>query len=109
MVGGQFQRAGLEVIAIDVAEELDEVDARAEAVGQGCRLAGQPEPRGPHVKPAVALRRALAEREFPDGDTLKAAKRFTRMALKPYLGGKPLKSRELFRLFVPKRPAPDAP
>lgn len=31
-----------------------------------------------------------------------AAKRFTRMALKPYLGGKPLKSRELFRQFVPK-------
>ncbi|HAZ76616.1 MAG TPA: DNA repair protein RecO, partial [Enterobacteriaceae bacterium] len=53
--------------------------------------------------------RALAEREFPDSDTLKAAKRFTRAALKPYLGGKPLKSRELFRQFVPKRPAPDAP
>lgn len=44
--------------------------------------------------------RALAEREFPDADTLKAAKRFTRMALKPYLGGKPLKSRELFRQFI---------
>ncbi len=35
--------------------------------------------------------RALAEREFPDADTLRAAKRFTRIALKPYLGGKPLK------------------
>ncbi|HHR6131895.1 TPA: DNA repair protein RecO [Providencia alcalifaciens] len=44
--------------------------------------------------------RALADREFPDTDTLKAAKRFTRMALKPYLGGKPLKSRELFRQFI---------
>lgn len=44
--------------------------------------------------------RALADREFPDADTLKAAKRFTRMALKPYLGGKPLKSRELFRQFT---------
>ncbi|WP_323084620.1 DNA repair protein RecO [Providencia alcalifaciens] len=44
--------------------------------------------------------RALADREFPDADTLKAAKRFTRMALKPYLGGKPLKSRELFRQFI---------
>lgn len=44
--------------------------------------------------------KALAAREFPDSDTLKAAKRFTRMALKPYLGGKPLKSRELFRQFV---------
>ncbi|WP_058913201.1 DNA repair protein RecO [Entomohabitans teleogrylli] len=46
--------------------------------------------------------RALFHREFPDADTLRAAKRFTRMALKPYLGGKPLKSRELFRQFVPK-------
>ena len=47
--------------------------------------------------------KALASREFPDADTLRAAKRFTRMALKPYLGGKPLKSRELFRQFVPKK------
>jgi len=39
---------------------------------------------------------ALAQREFPDSDTLRAAKRFTRIALKPYLGNKPLKSRELF-------------
>ena len=46
--------------------------------------------------------RALYEREFPDADTLRAAKRFTRIALKPYLGGKPLKSRELFRQFMPK-------
>lgn len=44
--------------------------------------------------------KALAEREFPDADTLKAAKRFTRIALKSYLGGKPLKSRELFRQFI---------
>ncbi|MBQ0535992.1 DNA repair protein RecO [Providencia huaxiensis] len=44
--------------------------------------------------------KALASREFPDTDTLKAAKRFTRLALKPYLGGKPLKSRELFRQFT---------
>jgi len=49
--------------------------------------------------------KALAEREFPDSDTLRAAKRFTRMALKPYLGGKPLKSRELFRQFSVKTPA----
>lgn len=46
--------------------------------------------------------RALAERDFPDAATLRAAKRFTRMALKPWLGGKPLKSRELFRQFTPK-------
>lgn len=44
--------------------------------------------------------KALAAREFPDAETLRAAKRFTRIALKPYLGGKPLKSRELFRQFV---------
>ena len=49
--------------------------------------------------------RALYEREFPDGDTLRAAKRFTRMALKPWLGGKPLKSQELFRQFIPKKRA----
>ncbi len=29
---------------------------------------------------------ALSTREFPDADALRAAKRFTRMALKPYLG-----------------------
>ncbi|MGE0968702.1 DNA repair protein RecO (plasmid) [Klebsiella sp. WOUb02] len=45
--------------------------------------------------------KALASREFPDSDALRAAKRFTRIALKPYLGGKPLKSRELFRQFIP--------
>ena len=47
--------------------------------------------------------KALESLEFPDVDTLRAANRFTRMALKPYLGGKPLKSRELFRQFMPKR------
>ncbi|MBD2806282.1 DNA repair protein RecO [Xenorhabdus sp. ZM] len=47
--------------------------------------------------------KALAMGEFPDYVTLKAAKRFTRIALKPYLGGKPLKSRELFRQFVRKK------
>jgi DNA repair protein RecO (recombination protein O) len=52
--------------------------------------------------------KALASREFPDIATLQAAKRFTRMALKPYLGGKPLKSRELFRQFVLKKPLPPA-
>lgn len=50
--------------------------------------------------------KALANRDFPDSDTLKAAKRFTRMALKPYLGGKPLKSRELFRQFTSMVPSP---
>ncbi|MEK9498159.1 DNA repair protein RecO [Photorhabdus sp. P32] len=48
--------------------------------------------------------KSLATREFPDSATLKAAKRFTRIALKPYLGGKPLKSRELFRQFVCQKP-----
>ncbi|XBS68819.1 DNA repair protein RecO [Acerihabitans sp. KWT182] len=55
--------------------------------------------------------RALAAATFPDGETLRAAKRFTRMALKPYLGGKPLKSRELFgrppAAKIPPKPLPD--
>lgn len=46
---------------------------------------------------------ALAERRFPDRATLNAAKRFTRLALKPRLGGRPLKSRELFRQFLLNR------
>lgn len=50
--------------------------------------------------------KALASRQFPDLVTLRAAKRFTRMALKPYLGGKPLKSRELFRQFTGKSITP---
>ncbi|AQP35358.1 DNA repair protein RecO [Vibrio anguillarum] len=39
---------------------------------------------------------AISERRFVSKEQLQAAKRFTRIALKPYLGGKPLKSRELF-------------
>ena len=39
---------------------------------------------------------AISERRFITPEQLKAAKRFTRIAIKPYLGGKPLKSRELF-------------
>ncbi|USP14176.1 DNA repair protein RecO [Vibrio gazogenes] len=39
---------------------------------------------------------AISERRFTTQAQLQAAKRFTRIALKPYLGAKPLKSRELF-------------
>lgn len=39
---------------------------------------------------------AFAKKTFPDKTTLHAAKRFTRLALKPYVGLKPFKSRELF-------------
>lgn len=39
---------------------------------------------------------AFERRQFDNIDVLQAAKRFTRIALKPYLGSKPLKSRELF-------------
>ncbi|MBM7344213.1 MULTISPECIES: DNA repair protein RecO [Erwiniaceae] len=53
--------------------------------------------------------RALWQREFPDADTLRAAKRFTRIALKPYLGGRPLKSTELFRQFLPRKRADTPP
>ncbi|WP_325891693.1 DNA repair protein RecO [Grimontia sp. NTOU-MAR1] len=45
---------------------------------------------------------ALAARQFSTVEQLKAAKRFTRLALKPYLGSKPLKSRELFMLRTRK-------
>lgn len=48
--------------------------------------------------------RALAERQLPDMATLRAAKRFTCLALKPYLSGKPQKSRELFCQLVCKQP-----
>ncbi|WP_392551607.1 DNA repair protein RecO [Orbus wheelerorum] len=40
--------------------------------------------------------RAFADRNFDNVACLKAAKRFTRLALKPYVGVKPFKSRELF-------------
>ena len=39
---------------------------------------------------------AFAKKEFDSVETLAAAKRFSRLALKPYLGSQPLKSRELF-------------
>lgn len=39
---------------------------------------------------------AFEARDFQEPSVLQAAKRFTRIALKPYLGNKPLKSRELF-------------
>ncbi|HDY7999369.1 TPA: DNA repair protein RecO [Vibrio vulnificus] len=46
---------------------------------------------------------AISERRFLTKDQLQAAKRFTRIALKPYLGGKPLKSRELFiQMRIPR-------
>lgn len=40
--------------------------------------------------------RAFSTKQFDDVECLKAAKRFTRQALKPYVGTKPFKSRELF-------------
>ena len=46
---------------------------------------------------------AISERRFTTKEQLQAAKRFTRIALKPYLGGKPLKSRELFRQVLQPR------
>lgn len=46
--------------------------------------------------------KAIANRHFETAQQLKAAKRFTRLALKPYLGSKPLKSRELFLLRTRK-------
>lgn len=45
---------------------------------------------------------AFAALEFEQKHVLQAAKRFTRMALKPYLGSQPLKSRELFQTILPR-------
>lgn len=41
--------------------------------------------------------------DFSERTTQQAAKRFTRIALKPYLGSAPLKSRELFQQILPHR------
>ncbi|MGX2950065.1 DNA repair protein RecO [Ursidibacter sp. B-7004-1] len=41
--------------------------------------------------------------DFGEKSTQQAAKRFTRIALKPYLGSAPLKSRELFQSILPNR------
>ena len=43
---------------------------------------------------------AFEQRRLADTTVLQAAKRFTRLALKPYLGSKPLKSRELFSQHI---------
>ena len=43
---------------------------------------------------------AFEQRRFDDSTVLQAAKRFTRLALKPYLGSKPLQSRELFSQHI---------
>ena len=39
--------------------------------------------------------------DFSEKSTQQSAKRFTRIALKPYLGSQPLKSRELFQSILP--------
>ena len=41
--------------------------------------------------------------DFSEKPTQQAAKRFTRIALKPYLGSQPLKSRELFQSILPSK------
>ena len=46
---------------------------------------------------------AFDQLDFSDKNTLQAAKRFTRIALKPYLGSQPLKSRELFQSILPNK------
>ncbi|OOH91083.1 DNA repair protein RecO [Pasteurellaceae bacterium 15-036681] len=46
---------------------------------------------------------AFANLDFSEKSTQQAAKRFIRMALKPYLGSAPLKSRELFQSILPNR------
>ncbi|AGQ37997.1 TPA: DNA repair protein RecO [Mannheimia haemolytica] len=46
---------------------------------------------------------AFAQLDFSEKQTQQAAKRFTRIALKPYLGSQPLKSRELFQSILPNK------
>ncbi|MGL4206884.1 MAG: DNA repair protein RecO [Aeromonadaceae bacterium] len=46
---------------------------------------------------------AMAEGRFDDPTLLQASKRFCRLALKPYLGNRPLKSRELFQNLTTRR------
>jgi DNA repair protein RecO (recombination protein O) len=46
---------------------------------------------------------ALRHRKFHDTDILRIAKRLTRMALKPYLGTKPLKSVEFANYFLKRK------
>lgn len=63
--------------------------------GDGVRVCQPGEPadrlfRGEHLL-------AIAKLDFSTRDVLRAAKRLTRLALEPYLGNKPLASRELFR------------
>lgn len=41
--------------------------------------------------------------DFSEKETQQAAKRFTRIALKPHLGSAPLKSRELFQSILPNK------
>lgn len=44
---------------------------------------------------------AFEQLDFSDKSVQQSAKRFTRLALKPYLGSQPLKSRELFQSILP--------
>ena len=46
---------------------------------------------------------AMAEGRFDEPALLQASKRFCRQALKPYLGDRPLKSRELFQHLTARR------
>ncbi|MDH2925493.1 DNA replication and repair protein RecO [Nicoletella semolina] len=46
---------------------------------------------------------AFSRLDFSEKETQQAAKRFIRIALKPYLGSAPLKSRELFQRILPNR------
>lgn len=46
---------------------------------------------------------AFAELDFREKETQQAAKRFTRIALKRFLGNTPLKSRELFQSILPNK------
>lgn len=63
--------------------------------GEGVRVYQPGEPVSHLFKGDQLL--AIAELQFDSEEVLRSAKRLSRLALEPYLGNKPLTSRELFR------------
>jgi DNA repair protein RecO (recombination protein O) len=66
-------------------------------VDSGPMASTGPEARPASVRVNGASLRALAAREFSDPETLRSARTILRAALEPLLGGKPLKSRSVYR------------
>ena len=56
MIGEQLKCTRSEMIAIDVAQKLDEMDLRPEFIGQAFRLLREFESGGAHIEPPRAVR-----------------------------------------------------